>query len=136
MFTLYFRLLKFCEKLKTVNGKCRVNMVTWSFLSFFSSQSNPDQSEGSPSTNGNLVDSSSSLEPISSTHGSEISLPRNMLRALFTQEPVMEEDYPPPPPPYHSSTSGQPPPPKGSFSDTSSEGNSVQPCLSQANASR
>ena len=39
----------------------------------------------------------------------------------------MEEDYPPPPPPYHSSTPGHPPPPEGSFSDTSSEGNFVQP---------
>ena len=39
----------------------------------------------------------------------------------------MEEDYPPPPPPYQSSTPGQPPPTEGSFSDTSSEGNFVQP---------
>ena len=92
-------------------------------------QSNPDQSEGSPSTNGNLADSSSSLEPIRSMHGSEISLPRSMIRnSIFTHEPIMEEDYPPPPPPYHSSTpGGQPPPPEGSLSDTSSEGNFVQP---------
>lgn len=41
----------------------------------------------------------------------------------------MEEDFPPPPAPYHSGTPGQPPlpPHEGSFSDTSSEGNFVQP---------
>ena len=39
----------------------------------------------------------------------------------------MEEDFPPPPPPYHSGTPGQLPPHEGSFSDTSSEGNFVQP---------
>lgn len=88
-------------------------------------QSNPDQSEGSPSTNGNLADSSSSLEPIRSTHGSEISLPRSMLRAHLTHEPIIEESYPPPPPPYQSSTPGGQSAPlaEGSFSDTSSEGN-------------
>lgn len=100
-------------------------------MELFSRQSNPDQSEedgdGSPSTNGNLADSSSSLEPIRSTHGSEISLPRSMLRSHFAQEPIMEEDYPPPPPPYHSGTPGQAPPHEGNFSDTSSEGNFVQP---------
>lgn len=94
---------------------------------FFSRRSNPNQSEGSPSTNGNLADSSSSLEQIRSTHGSEISLPRSMLRNHFAQETIMEEEYPPPPPPYHSGAPGQPPPHEGSFSDTSSEGNFVQP---------
>ena len=39
----------------------------------------------------------------------------------------MEEEYPPPPPPYHSGAPGQLPPHEGSFSDTSSEGNFVQP---------
>ena len=105
--------------------------LMWIFMGLFSRQSNPDQSEedgdGSPSTNGNLADSSSSLEPIRSTHGSEISLPRSMLRSHFAQEPIMEEDYPPPPPPYHSGTPGQAPPHEGNFSDTSSEGNFVQP---------
>ena len=28
------QLLNFTEKLKTASGKCRINMVTWSFLSF------------------------------------------------------------------------------------------------------
>ncbi|XP_074633719.1 cell adhesion molecule DSCAML1-like isoform X3 [Acropora palmata] len=92
-------------------------------------QSNPDQSEGSPSTNGNLADSSSSLEPIRSTHGSEISLPRSTLRAHIIQEPIIEESYTPPLPPHHSSVpSGVQPVSHadGSFSDTSSEGNCGQ----------
>lgn len=45
----------------------------------------------------------------------------------LTHEPIMEENYPSPPPPYRTSTPGQPPPPDGSISDTSSEGNFVQP---------
>ena len=94
-------------------------------LSFFR-PNNLVQSEGSPSTNGNLADLSSSPEPIRSTHGSEISLPRSLIRANLTHEPIIEEEYPPPPPPYHLDT-GQPPPLEGSFSDTSSEGNFVQP---------
>ena len=94
-------------------------------LSFFR-PNNLVQSEGSPSTNGNLADLSSSPEPMRSTHGSEISLPRSLIRANLTHEPIIEEEYPPPPPPYHLDT-GQPPPLEGSFSDTSSEGNFVQP---------
>lgn len=90
-------------------------------------RSNPDQSEGSPASNGNMADSSSSLDPMRSTHGSEISLPTNTLRNHFAQETIMEEDYPPPPPPYHSGTPGQAPPNEGSFSDTSSEGNFNNP---------
>ena len=50
-----------------------------------------------------------------------------MFRNHFVQEPILEEDYPPPPPPYHSGTPGQAAPNEGSFSDTSSEGNFVQP---------
>lgn len=94
---------------------------------FVQRQSNPDQLEGSPSINGTIADSPSSPELMRSARGSEISLPRSVIRGNFIHEPIMEEDYPPPPPPYHSSTPGEPPPPEGSFSDTSSEGNFVQP---------
>ena len=34
------KLLNFTEKLKTASGKCRVNMVTWSFLPFAVQQAN------------------------------------------------------------------------------------------------
>lgn len=74
-----------------------------------------------------MADSSSSLDPTRSTHGSEISLPTSMLRNHFAQETILEEDYPPPPPPYHPGTTGQAPPYEGSFSDTSSEGNFNNP---------
>lgn len=82
----------------------------------------------SPSSDGHLADSSSSVEQMASTRGSLLSLPRSsgLLHHNLAHEPIMEEPFPPPPPPYQGTSpmrSLLPPPMHhdDNISDTSSE---------------
>lgn len=68
---------------------------------------NGDNTESrSPSSDGNLADSSSSVEQMASTRGSLLSLPRSSgyLHHNVAHEPIMEEPFPPPPPPYQGTS--------------------------------
>ncbi|XP_048588601.1 Down syndrome cell adhesion molecule-like protein 1 isoform X2 [Nematostella vectensis] len=87
-----------------------------------------DSASRSPSSDGHLADSSSSIEQMASTRGSLFSLPRSngMLHHNIAHEPIMEEPFPPPPPPYQTGSPIRafPPPPAAhddNISDTSSE---------------
>jgi hypothetical protein len=87
-----------------------------------------DTNSRSPSSDGHLADSSSSVEQMASNRDSLLSLPRSgsLMHHNLTHEPIMEEPFPPPPPPYHRNSPMRSliPPPlthDDSMSDTSSE---------------
>lgn len=109
------------------------------FVLYFTSSTPPDNGHGddmngdntesrSPSSDGHLADSSSSVEQMTSTRGSLLSLPRSsgFLHHNIAHEPIMEEPFPPPPPPYQVTSPMRcllppPIPHDDNISDTSSE---------------